>query len=156
MTGCVEWRCSAPGELVHFRTDTHSVGNMSFNRWTELQLMTFLKNWQFASQEAAPEMPLWSFTTLQTFPHQLNSLFPLSSLVWASRTNTTSGSGVSAPIPAYFCFVLPLAAWKNLTRQRALQRTDIARQTRWACRDPTPEKKTKNSSSEHLPCVVLQ
>lgn len=46
MTGLVEWRYSAPGELVHFRTDTHSAGNMSCNRWTERQLITYLKNWQ--------------------------------------------------------------------------------------------------------------
>lgn len=36
----------------------------------------------------------------------------------------------------FFCFVLPPAAWKKPTRRRALKRTDIARQTRLACRGP--------------------
>lgn len=153
MTGRVEWRCSAPAESVHFRTNTHSVGNMSCSRWTELQLIAFFKNWLQCLQAKTVLWKCYSgnsrwnaattvSATLQTFLHQLNSLFPLSSLACASRANTTSGSGVSAPTPAYFGFVLPPAAWKSLTRQRALKRTNTARQTRWACRDTTKKTRT--------------
>lgn len=149
----VAWNdgCSVPGESIHFRTDTHSVGNMSNDRWTETQLIMFLKNWQRCCIEEVPlEMRLWSFMMdrshdcINDSPNISTSvelLFSLSSFVSGSRTNTTSGSAVPASTPAYFCFVLPLAVWKKPTRQRALKRTDIARQTRWACRDPP--KKTR-------------
>lgn len=156
----VAWNggCSVPGESIHFRTDTHSVGNMSNDRWAETQLIMFLKNWPW----------LWSVMMdrshdcINDSPNISTSvelLFSLSSFVSGSRTNTTSGSAVPASTPAYFCFVLPPAVRKKPTRQRALKRTDIARQTRWACRDP-PKKNTLKRffwtpSSSCRPSVVV-
>lgn len=54
---------------------------MSNDRWTETQLIMFLKNWQRCCIEEVPlEMRLWwSFivlATLQTFPRQSNSSSP--------------------------------------------------------------------------------
>lgn len=125
---------------------------MSNDRWTETQLIMFLKNWQRCCIEEVPlEMRLWSFVMdrshdcISDSPNISTSvelLFSLSSFVSGSRTNTTSGSAAPASTPAYFFVLFCLRQfWKKPTRRRALKRTNIARQTRWACRDP-PKKNT--------------
>lgn len=151
----VAWNdgCSVPGESIHFRTDKHSVGSMSNDRWTETQLIMFLKNWQRCCIEEVPlEMRLWSFMMdrshdcISDSPNISTSgelLFSLSSFVSGSRTNTTSGSAAPASTPAYFFVLFCLRQCERNRQDRALKRTDIARQTRWACRDPPKKNHVK-------------
>lgn len=165
MTGRVEWRCSAPAESVHFRTNTHSVGNMSCSRWTELQLIAFFKNWlQCLQAKTVLWMLLWSFTVecshdcISDSPNIPTSVeLPLSPFfsclcfkskhdlrLWCFCTNT-----------GLFWFCFASGGMKEFDKTESVKENQYC-QTDTLSVQRYYKKKPEPYSSEHLLCSVLQ
>lgn len=139
---------------------------MSYDRWTEPRLITFLRKLAAASasQKAALQVTRRSFTmecshdcindSLKiSAPVELPLFSFFSSPACAPRTNTTSGSGVSVPTRVIFVLFC-LRLHERIKLDRVLKRTNIARKTRWLGRDPMTKR--RKTVLEHLLCSVLQ